>query len=75
MLAMKRRWSSSREGMPGMITGILRGKEHEKARGVNAGDLVTRPAIIVTPGDTVAHAARLMYTPLARDRLGYLPEG
>jgi CBS domain-containing protein len=49
-------------GMPGMITGILRHKEQEKARGITAGDLMTRPAITVTPEDTVEHAARLMYT-------------
>jgi CBS domain-containing protein len=53
---------SEPEGMPGMITGILRRKEHEKARGITAGDLMTRPAITVTPEDTVEHAARLMYT-------------
>jgi len=54
--------NSEPEGMPGMITGILRRKEHEKARGITAGDLMTRPAITVAPDDTVEHAARLMYT-------------
>jgi CBS-domain-containing membrane protein len=53
---------SEPEGMPGMITGMLRRKEHEKARGITAGDLMTRPAVTVTPDDTVEHAARLMYT-------------
>jgi CBS domain-containing protein len=53
---------SEPEGMPGMITGILRRKEHEKARGITAGDLMTRPAVTVTPDDTVERAARLMYT-------------
>ncbi len=53
---------SEPEGMPGMITGILRRKEHEKARGITAGDLMTHPAVTVTPDDTVEHAARLMYT-------------
>ncbi len=53
---------SEPEGMPGMITGILRRREHEKARGISAGDLMTRPAVTVTPDDTVEHAARLMYT-------------
>src|SRR6516225_9550394 len=49
-------------GMPGMITGILRRKEHEKARGTTAGDLMTSPAVTVTPDDTIQRAARLMYT-------------
>jgi len=47
--------------MPGMITGILRHKQLEKARGVTAGDLMTGPAVTVAPDDTVEHAARLMY--------------
>jgi CBS domain-containing protein len=50
------------EGMPGMITGILRRKEHEKARGTTAGDLMTSPALTVRPDDSVEHAAKLMYS-------------
>ena len=50
------------QGMPGMITGLLRHKEHEKARGITAGDVMTSPAVIITPDDTVERAARLMYT-------------
>ena len=50
------------QGMPGMITGLLRHKEHEKARGITAGDVMTSPAVVVTPDDTVERAARLMYT-------------
>ena len=61
MLA-KEALKSEPEGMPGMITGILRRKEHEKARGTTAGDLMTSPAITVTPDDTLERAARLMYT-------------
>ncbi len=53
---------SEPEGMPGVITGILRRKEQEKARGITAGDLMTATPITVSPGDTVEHAARLMYT-------------
>jgi len=48
-------------GMPGMITGILRQHEMEKARGITAEDLMTAPAATVSPDDTVEHAARLMY--------------
>jgi CBS-domain-containing membrane protein len=47
--------------MPGMITGILRHKQLEKARGVTAADLMTAPPVTVSPEDTVEHAARLMY--------------
>jgi CBS domain-containing protein len=61
-LLTKEALDSEPEGMPGMITGILRRKEHEKARGITAGDLMTRPAVTVTPDDTVERAARLMYT-------------
>jgi len=49
------------DGMPGMITGLLRHKEQEKARGVTAGDLMTRPAVTVGADDTVHDAARIMY--------------
>ena len=47
--------------MPGMITGILRHKQLEKARGVTASELMTAPPVTVSPEDTVEHAARLMY--------------
>jgi len=47
--------------VPGMITGILRHKQLEKARGVTASDLMTAPPVTVSPEDTVEHAARLMY--------------
>jgi CBS-domain-containing membrane protein len=53
---------SEPEGMPGMIAGLLRRKEHEKARGITAGDLMTSPAVTVSPDDTLERAARLMYT-------------
>jgi CBS domain-containing protein len=47
--------------MPGMITGILRHRELAKARGVTARDLMTVPAVTVSPDATVEHAARMMY--------------
>ena len=50
------------QGMPGMITGLLRHKEHAKARGITAGDLMSSPAVTVTPEDTLEHAAKLMYS-------------
>lgn len=49
------------EGLPAVITGILHRRDQEKARGVTAGDLMTRPPVIVHPGDTIEHAAKLMY--------------
>ena len=61
MLA-KEALDSEQEGMPGMIAGMLRRKELEKARGTTAGDLMTSPPIIVTPDDTLERAARLMYS-------------
>jgi CBS domain-containing protein len=48
-------------GMPGMITGLLRQHEMEKARAITAGDLMTSPAATVSPNDNVEQAARLMY--------------
>ena len=48
-LLAKQALDSEQDGMPGMITGLLRRREHEKARGVTAGDLMTSPAVTVTP--------------------------
>ena len=61
MLA-KEALDSDPHGMPGMITGLLRRREHEKACGTTAADLMTSPAITITPDDTLERAARLMYT-------------
>jgi CBS domain-containing protein len=61
MLA-KEALDSEPQGMPGMITGLLRHKEYEKARGIVAGDLMTSPPITVSPDDTVERAARLMHS-------------
>ena len=49
------------ESVSGVVSGILHRKEAEKARGITAGDLMTSPAVIVHPEDTVEHAARLMH--------------
>jgi CBS domain-containing protein len=48
--------------MPGMISGILRHHELEKARGLTAADVMTAPPATVSPDDTVEHAAKLMYS-------------
>ena len=44
------------------ITAMLHHREHQKAEGLTAGDLMTPRPVTVTPDDTVEHAARLMYT-------------
>jgi CBS domain-containing protein len=49
------------EGLPAVITGILHRRDQEKARGITAADLMTRTVVTVRPGDTVEHAAKLMY--------------
>lgn len=41
--------------------GILRQRAQEKAHGITAADLMTRPAVTVAPEDSVEHAAWLMY--------------
>ena len=46
---------------PGVFSAILHRRDHEKARGITAGDLMTRTPVTVTPHDTVEHAAKLMY--------------
>ena len=45
----------------GVIDGLVHHKEVRKAAGLTAGDLMTHPAVTVRPGDSVEHAARLMY--------------
>ena len=47
--------------MPGMITGIIRHQQLQKARAVTAAELMTSPAHTVRPEDTVEQAARIMY--------------
>jgi CBS-domain-containing membrane protein len=47
--------------VPGMITGILRRQQLQKARAVTAAELMTTPAYTVRPEDTVEQAARIMY--------------
>jgi CBS domain-containing protein len=46
----------------GVLTAMLHRREQEKADALTAGELMTHPAVTVTPGDSVDHAARLMYT-------------
>jgi CBS domain-containing protein len=46
---------------PGFFTGLRRHRDHEKAAGLCAADLMTSPAIMIRPDEPVQHAARLMY--------------
>jgi CBS domain-containing protein len=48
-------------GVPGMITGILRRQQLQKAHAVTTAELMTSPAYTVRPEDTVEMAARIMY--------------
>ena len=47
--------------VPGMITGILRRQQLQKAHAVTAAELMTSPAYTVLPEDTVEMAAKIMY--------------
>ena len=46
----------------GTLTAMLHRREQDKADGLTARDLMTHPAVTVTPDDSVEQAARLMYT-------------
>jgi len=50
------------EGLTGVLTVFLHHKEFDKADAVTAAELMTSPAVTVSPDDTVEHAARLMYS-------------
>jgi CBS domain-containing protein len=43
-------------------SGILHHREHAKAAGTTAADLMTKPAVTIGPTEFVSRAARLMYT-------------
>jgi CBS domain-containing protein len=45
-----------------LSTGMLHRGEQDRPEGLTAGDLMTHPAITVSPEDPVEVAARLMYT-------------
>jgi CBS domain-containing protein len=48
-------------GVAGLLTGLLHHAAQAKAGGVTAADLMTSPAVTISPDDTVEQAARLMY--------------
>jgi CBS domain-containing protein len=49
------------DSFSGPWSGLLRRHELEKARGVTAAQLMSKPAVIAGPDDTVSHVAQLMY--------------
>ena len=49
------------QNFTGPLAGLLHRHELEKARGVTAGELMTKPPVTVGPDDLVSHAAQLMY--------------
>jgi CBS domain-containing protein len=61
-LLAKEALADGMSGIPGVITGIMHHKEHRKAEGLTAGELMTHPAVTVRAEDTVGHAARMMYS-------------
>jgi CBS domain-containing protein len=52
---------SAYESQPGPLSGLLHRHELEKARGLTAAELMTTPAVTVSPYQLVSHAAHLMY--------------
>lgn len=60
-LLAKEALGGGEDPVPGMIGGMHRRRQLEKARGITARDLMTSPAVTVEAGDTVEHAARLLY--------------
>ena len=48
-------------GTPGLIVRLARRGQFRKAEGLTASDLMTSPAVTVTPDDAVDHAARQMH--------------
>jgi CBS domain-containing protein len=61
-LLAKEALAGGHDGLPGMIADLVHRKEHQKADGLTAGDLMTHPAVTVRRDDSVEHTARLMYT-------------
>ena len=47
---------------PGVMSGILHGREMAKAAAATAAELMTRPAVTIGPHESVSRAARLMYS-------------
>jgi CBS domain-containing protein len=46
---------------PGLFAGLRRSRDHQKAAGVTAAQLMTSPPVTIGPDEPVQHAAFLMY--------------
>jgi CBS domain-containing protein len=60
-LLVKEALEDGYHGVRGLIAATVHAAERHKAGGVTAADLMSSPAVTVSPDDTVEHAARLMY--------------
>lgn len=60
-LLPKEALEAGHEGHSGLLSGVLRRRELQKAEGVTAAGLMSRPPVTVGPDDLVSHAAHLMY--------------
>jgi CBS domain-containing protein len=52
---------ADRAGHPEVFAGLRRSRDHQKAGGVTAAELMTSPPVTIGPDEPVQHAAFLMY--------------
>jgi len=52
---------ADRASHPEVFTGLRRSRDHQKAAGVTAAELMTSPPVTIGPDEPVQHAAFLMY--------------
>ncbi len=52
---------ADRDGHPELFAGLRRSRDHQKAAGVTAAELMTSPPVTIGPDEPVQHAAFLMY--------------
>jgi len=52
---------ADRAGHPELFAGLRRSRDHQKAGGVTAAELMTSPPVTIGPDEPVQHAALLMY--------------
>ena len=52
---------AGRAGHPEVFAGLRRSRDHQKADGVTAAELMTSPPVTIGPDEPVQHAAFLMY--------------
>ena len=52
---------ADQDSHPGRLAGLRRRREHHKAAGITAAELMTSPPIVIHPDEPVQYAAWLMY--------------